>query len=274
MDDKFREKFIVNIKGKDAIKADGLKAVAHAKGMSLLKSHILQYPNKENMGTCIVEAELKGYDWDPINEKIREVEYTAIADANINNCTKMVASAYIRMAETRAFARVMRNYTDVDICAVDELNDDSSQQGDYSKSQPQINYVTSEQANEIKQLMQAKGITQQQGNQMMKDITKNKYATFKSLTFEQANMIIKQMQNMASANATGNNVPTNNQQSGQSVTQQQTRQQNVNQQQQPANNSQEQTGTPDFNFGNVDIPGFDGDMLNDPIFNQDGASIL
>lgn len=86
--DEFKQKFGVNIKGKDAIKLEGLTAFAHQKGMWKFITEIIQYPSDQNGWTAICKTTVGGYDWDPITEKVREVEYSDIGDANVNNCGK------------------------------------------------------------------------------------------------------------------------------------------------------------------------------------------
>lgn len=123
--DSFKRKYILMIKGKQAITCEGLKVLAHQKGIKSLTTNILQFPNKDNNNTCIVEAKLIGYDWDPITEKIINVEYTEIGDANPSNCNSMIAPAFIRMAATRATGRVLRNYTNIGMTCSEEIFDPS-----------------------------------------------------------------------------------------------------------------------------------------------------
>ena len=51
------------------------------------------------------------------------MEYSDIGDANVNNCGKMVAASYIRMASTRSQARALRKYTNIDMVCSSELSD-------------------------------------------------------------------------------------------------------------------------------------------------------
>jgi hypothetical protein len=119
----FKKKYIVNIKGKDAITVEGLVAIAHEKGLWKMDSHIIQFPSQENKWTAICSCTVGGYDVNPIDGSIREVEYTEIGDANEQNCGKMVAPSYIRMASTRAIGRVLRKYTNVDMLCSNEISE-------------------------------------------------------------------------------------------------------------------------------------------------------
>jgi len=120
--EEFKKKFVVNIKNTETIKVDGLIAFAHEKGLKSMKTKILQYPNQENQWTCIAECLVIGYDWNPITEKIEEVEFQDFADANPTNCTAMTKASYIRMASTRCVGRTLRKYTNIDMVTSEEIN--------------------------------------------------------------------------------------------------------------------------------------------------------
>lgn len=156
--DEFKSKFIVNIKGKEAVLAEGIKVLAHEKGIKKLNARIVQFPNKDNDNMCIVEAHLVGYDWDPVEKKVTEVEYTAIGDASPRNCTSMVSAAFIRMAETRAISRVLKNYTNIGMVAFEELS---------SATEEVVEMINANQINEIAALMKQRSITKEVGRQMM-----------------------------------------------------------------------------------------------------------
>ena len=121
--DDFKKQFGVNIKGKEAIKLEGLTTLAHQKGLWKFDTEIIQFPSDQNGWTAICKTTLGGYDWDPVMKKIREVEYTDIGDANVSNCGKMVAASYIRMASTRSQARALRKYTNIDMVCSSELSE-------------------------------------------------------------------------------------------------------------------------------------------------------
>lgn len=123
LNDDFKRKFIVTIgKGNaEAIKVDGLIALAHEKGIKSMKTKIVQYPSQENQWTCIAATSIIGFDWNPITKQVEEVEYEDFADANPNNCSSMTKSSYIRMASTRSVGRVLRKYTNIDMVCSDEI---------------------------------------------------------------------------------------------------------------------------------------------------------
>lgn len=123
LSDDFKRKFIINIGkgGTEAIKVDGLIALAHEKGIKSMKTSVIQYPSQENQWTCIATTTVIGYDWNPVTKKVEEVTYEDFADANPNNCTSMTKSSYIRMASTRSVGRALRKYTNIDMVCSDEI---------------------------------------------------------------------------------------------------------------------------------------------------------
>lgn len=123
LSDDFKRKFIITIGkgGAEAIKVDGLIALAHEKGIKSMRTTITQYPSQENQWTCIAATTVTGYDWNPVTEKVEEVTYEDFADANPNNCTSMTKSSYIRMASTRSVGRALRKYTNIDMVCSDEI---------------------------------------------------------------------------------------------------------------------------------------------------------
>lgn len=127
--EEFKSKYIIRIKDKEAITCEGLKALAHYKGIKSLMVNITQYPTQSNDNMCIAEAKLIGYGWDPVRCVITEVEFSEIGDASPKNCSSMVSSAFIRMAATRATGRVLRNYTNIGMACVEEIFDVSEDAG-------------------------------------------------------------------------------------------------------------------------------------------------
>ena len=183
--DEFKQKFSVNIKGKDAIKLEGLTALAHEKGMWKFETIIIQFPCDQNQWTAICQTTVGGYDWDPIEEKVCKVTYTDIGDANVNNCGKMVAASYIRMASTRSQARALRKYTNVDMVC-------SSEMSDIIEETPEP-YITLEQLNAVKQLTIEKKINQEQFGKILFGLFQ--HTDYRTLTVSQGNVLLSTMKN-------------------------------------------------------------------------------
>lgn len=189
LSDDFKQKFSANIKGKDAIKLEGLTALAHIKGMWKFETTIIQYPSDQNQWTAICQTTIGGYDWDPITEKIREVEYTDIGDANVNNCTKMVAASYIRMASTRSQARALRKYTNVDMVCTSELSE-------VLEEAPE-NTISLDQLTTVKGLIKSKGLNQDTFSKILFQLFNHQNYT--ALTETQGKQLIETLQNYTTA---------------------------------------------------------------------------
>lgn len=134
--DDFRRKYVQQIQGRDAIKLEGLTLLAHEKGLWKMDTKLIQFPSEQNNWIAICETIIGGYDYDPVTEKIREVEFSDIGDACVTNCAKNVQKSYIRMASTRSQGRALRKYVNVDILCTSEL-DSTDNYGNYHGNQQQ-----------------------------------------------------------------------------------------------------------------------------------------
>lgn len=183
LDENFRRKFIITIGNKgggtEAIKVDGLIALAHEKGVKSMKTRIVQYPSQENQWTCIAATTIIGYDWNPVTEKVEEVEYEDFADANASNCGSMTKNAYIRMASTRSVGRVLRKYTNIDMVCSDEI---ANAVDNYEPPIEMDELIT------IKNLLGIKHLTQEEFSKLM--IQKFGHNNYQGLTQKQGYELI------------------------------------------------------------------------------------
>jgi len=121
--------------GKDVVLYQGLLDAAHRAGMVSMSTEILQYPHADNDHTCIVRASVRlwvgraGQDEGLGHPR----EYTGIGDANPKNVGANIAPHFIRMAETRAKARALRDALNVGMVTVEELGGDDD---GHAASQP------------------------------------------------------------------------------------------------------------------------------------------
>ena len=188
--EEFKNKFSVPIKGKEAIKIEGLTAFAHQKGIWKFDTEIIQYPSDQNAWTAICRTTIGGYDWDPIEEKICKVEYSDIGDANVNNCGKMVAASYIRMASTRSQARALRKYTNIDMVCSAELSDVVDE-----ATEPLISI---EQLTQIKSILGNKHLGQKEFAKIIFDLFG--HTNYTSLTKSQGITLVNTLSNYISEN--------------------------------------------------------------------------
>lgn len=114
---EFRKKFVMKIggsKGKDAVLYNGLLALAHEDPRyGHIRSYITQYPAADNKFTAFARAEI--YD------KQGNIVGMEEADANAANCGKMTAASFPRMALTRAKGRAFRDFLNVDMVTMEEV---------------------------------------------------------------------------------------------------------------------------------------------------------
>lgn len=92
----------------------GLLALAHELGLEEIDTAIVQVPTEDNGHTAIVRAVVKG----------KPGAFTGIGDASPLNTNRKVARHLIRVAETRAKARALRDLTNVQLIAFEELGGD------------------------------------------------------------------------------------------------------------------------------------------------------
>ena len=110
------KRFLVSLKGKDFVTYAGLLDLAHQHGLVRLEVEAVQFPCADNGMACICRA---------MAETDSGKIFTDIGDANPKNTTNMVSAHIIRMASTRAKARVLRDITNIGITALEELGDDT-----------------------------------------------------------------------------------------------------------------------------------------------------
>lgn len=138
------ESFIINLQGKSFVTYEGLLDLAHQRGLLSIEVEIIQLPTKENNMTAICQA---------IATTEKE-KFQDIGDASPNSVNSGLIPHIIRMASTRAKARVLRDLTNVGMTAIEELSmDDSSiNESDEIYRTPQQEPPTPRQLETIKKL--------------------------------------------------------------------------------------------------------------------------
>lgn len=102
------EEHIITRSGKKYVLYAGLLEEAHARGLRSIITEILQIPTPDNGGVAIVKAlaDIEGEDG-------ITCRFTGIGDASPENVAKNIVPHVIRMAETRAKARALRDAINV-----------------------------------------------------------------------------------------------------------------------------------------------------------------
>ena len=128
------EKFIVKLQGKDFVTYEGLLDLAHQEGLLGIETTLIQIPTKENEFLAIVKA----------TATTKDKKFEGIGDCDNASANRMIAPHKIRMAETRAKARALRDLTNVGMTAVEELSEQSdnpNNEPSKQQSKPQTKQV-------------------------------------------------------------------------------------------------------------------------------------
>jgi len=126
-----KREHIVERQGKSFVLYAGLLGVAHENGLKSIQTELIQAPSAQNGGIAICRANV-------VFEKDGQVrEFSGIGDAATNNVGPAMQSSLIRMAETRAKARALRDGVNVNVSVLEEtaeceVGDSSSQYADAS----------------------------------------------------------------------------------------------------------------------------------------------
>lgn len=95
----------------------GLLAKAHEEGLKKIETVLIQFPADTNGFTAICSALV-------VTEK---GSFTGIGDANPENVNRRIVPHLIRMAETRAKARALRDAVNIGVVALEELGGEESE---------------------------------------------------------------------------------------------------------------------------------------------------
>jgi hypothetical protein len=106
-----REEYMIERQGKRFVLYAGLLEEAHTRGLRSIETELLQVPAKENGEVAIVKAVIR----------TEEGKFGGIGDASPQNVNRAIAPHLIRMAETRAKARALRDAINVGVTAFEEL---------------------------------------------------------------------------------------------------------------------------------------------------------
>lgn len=109
---KLDERFIITIKGKDFVLYSGLLDLAHQHGLQRLSVEPIQYPTTENGHEAICRAVAESKDGEVFSD---------IGDANSSNVNAAISLHLLRVASTRAKARVLRDMVNIGMTALEEL---------------------------------------------------------------------------------------------------------------------------------------------------------
>jgi hypothetical protein len=114
---EFRERFVKNLQGRDFILYGGLLELVKQRGLKRVTTSVVQIPSDANKMYAVVEAEV---------ELDSGEVYKEIGDASPRSVNRTIEPHILRMASTRAKARAFRDAIGIDMVALEELGDVSS----------------------------------------------------------------------------------------------------------------------------------------------------
>ncbi len=118
------KQFVVQRQGRDFVLYAGLVAAAHTQGLRRITTQLIQAPTEANGNMAIVHAQV---------ETDLGV-FDGLGDASPANVGKMIAPHALRMAETRAKARALRDALNVGMAVLEELADEAADAGPAHRS--------------------------------------------------------------------------------------------------------------------------------------------
>lgn len=108
--------------GKRMVLFAGLLDEAHQRGLRSIDTELVQAPGQDNGNTAIVKATVT---MSAAGTGEYEPRFSGIGDANPENVGRNIKPHLIRMAETRAKARALRDAVNVHALAFEELGGDA-----------------------------------------------------------------------------------------------------------------------------------------------------
>src|SRR5215210_7212176 len=109
-----RDEFMITRQGKQYVLFAGLLDEAHSRGLRGIDTELIQVPDDANGTVAIVKATAEMDDGR---------RFSGVGDASPENVGRNIVPHLIRMAETRAKARALRDAVNVGATALEELSD-------------------------------------------------------------------------------------------------------------------------------------------------------
>ena len=134
-----REEFQITRQGKQFVLFAGLLDEAHSRGLGGIDTELIQVPEDSNGQVAIVKATVQ-IEENPGSGGLKT--YSGIGDASPQNVSRNIVPHLIRMSETRAKARALRDAINVSATALEEVSDSDTGEGDTSGSSANQSHST------------------------------------------------------------------------------------------------------------------------------------
>jgi hypothetical protein len=120
---RIKPKYLMERQGKTVALYAGLLDAAHERGLKSITTKLLQAPTEQNGQIAICQATVVMEEHGPEGMVTRT--FSGIGDADPSNVTRMLVNAIVRMSETRAKARALRDALNVaELVAAEEFGED------------------------------------------------------------------------------------------------------------------------------------------------------
>jgi hypothetical protein len=113
-------RYVIQREGKDFALYAGLLDLAHERGLLSIETVIVQLPTEANGNVAVVQATVRLSDAQGVLRT-----FQGIGDAAPGNVNRMMAPHILRMAETRAKARALRDAVNVGEALADDPSDEA-----------------------------------------------------------------------------------------------------------------------------------------------------
>lgn len=128
MPEKVKDEYVITRQGKLMVLYPGLLDLAHEMGLAGINTQIVQLPTKENGMVAVVAARV----FMDAGEKaadgaLLQRSFDGVGDASPENVSRNIAPHLLRMAETRAKARALRDAVNVSAALSDDPASDSDE---------------------------------------------------------------------------------------------------------------------------------------------------